>query len=148
MATNDSVDKEDAIPPDFALVCLILLVLYMPQLGPELPDDAPGECWQGTEEFEDDFAYINPRAKELWSYLQSQTPEINKLAQAIEELIWDHVEKYQGKGKKYQRSLRMNFVCICTKHSVMNADPVVKSSEDVLSLEECSKLYADWVEHH
>lgn len=128
----------------FAIACLIVLVSYLPQLSPQLPDDAVESHWHGTDEFVDDSRYASLVASRLWKRLCDIEDDFWRTTFIIEELVWSHIQKYQG-GEN-AKPLLMTSVCICGRHiGDLHTGLKTRASEDEMTVDECLEQYRDMV---
>ena len=118
------------------LAWLILLVLYMPQLSPLVPRNAPeaDSIWQQSHEFDEDYTYVKDRARSLYELCCAKAhggPGFTALMCQIETWAWDTVQRFQGnKGPKHVPvKRRMKPVCICEMHCINSTSLSMKTPD-------------------
>ena len=114
------------------LAWLILLVRYMPQLAPQVPQNAPeaGNIWQKSNEFKEDYIYANSRAHllhELCSAEGCGGAKFTDILCRIETWAWDTIQKYQKKKGQVSAELRMKPECMCRMHYTSSSSLRIKS---------------------
>ena len=117
------------------LAWLILLVLYMPQLSPLMPRNAPeaDSVWQHSHEFGEDYTYVKDRARLLYELCCAEGhggPGFTALMCQIETWAWDTVQRFQeDKGKCVPIKRRMKPVCMCEMHCVNSTSLSLKAPD-------------------
>ena len=121
-------------PTLLGLAWLILLVLYMPQLSPLVPRNAPeaDSIWQQSHEFSEDYTYVKDRARLLYELCCAEGhggPGFTALMCQIETWAWDTVQRLQeNKGPKHVPvKRRMKPVCMCEMHCVDSTSLSIKA---------------------
>lgn len=111
-----------SLPEREDLLWAIMIVLYLPNLYPEVAADSAELAWQPSEEFKDDYKYASQRADDLWLWLCARVAEGGKSwsqqTKIIEDEAWRAIEYYQGpgSGEKVPKALRICFVCMANDH--------------------------------
>ena len=110
----------------------------MPQLSPAVPKNAPeaDSIWQQSDEFGEDYAYIEDRARLLYNLCCAEGhggPGFTALMCQIETWAWVTIQRFQGnRGNNVPSKRRMKPVCVCKMHCVNSTSLSMKAPETIV----------------